>query len=99
MAPGEQKKHTQRLELEQNNQKSRPPNTLNQETPRFSAASLARTSATQIIWPLGPGVRSSFRLPACLMFSQGWVPEWAEERIPQGLKPSGSRGLMSGLKP
>jgi hypothetical protein len=38
MAPGEQKKHTQRLELEQNNQKNQPPNTLNQETPGFSAA-------------------------------------------------------------
>jgi hypothetical protein len=23
------------------------------------------------------------------MFSQAWVPGWAEERIPQGLKPSG----------
>jgi hypothetical protein len=89
MAPGEQKKHTQRLELEQNNQKNRPPNTLNQETPGFSAACLARTSATQIIWPLGLGVRSSYRLKACLMFLQTWVPGWAEERIPQGLKPSG----------
>jgi hypothetical protein len=38
MAPGEQKKHTQRLELEQNNQKNQPPNTLNQKTPGFSAA-------------------------------------------------------------
>jgi hypothetical protein len=41
MAPGEQKKHTQRLELEQNNQKNRPPITLNQKTPGFSAACLA----------------------------------------------------------
>jgi hypothetical protein len=43
MAPGEQKKHTQRLELEQNNQKNHPPITLNQKTPGFSAACKART--------------------------------------------------------
>jgi hypothetical protein len=42
MAPGEQKKHTQRLELEQNNQKNQPRNTLNQETPGFSAACKAQ---------------------------------------------------------
>jgi hypothetical protein len=41
-APVEQKKHTQRLELEQNNQNNRPRNTLNQKTPGFSAACKAR---------------------------------------------------------
>jgi hypothetical protein len=48
MAPGEQKKHTQRLELEQNNQKNQPRNTLNQETPGFSAACKALMSASAV---------------------------------------------------